>query len=123
VSLPALGLLALALAWAHWRGAVGAVVIGADAIEVRRWGHLVERYDFADVTELGLGQGETEQPYVGIKLRRPPSSRTQPLPAWERECMIGWPAWDAVLPVEAVVSPQELLQKCTARYTAFLGRK
>src|SRR5260370_5385539 len=65
LSLPALGLLALAVTWIHWKAAPGTVVIAAEAIEVRRWGRLVERYHFADVAALGLGQSEAEQQYVG----------------------------------------------------------
>lgn len=120
VGLPVTGLLALALALAHWAGRVGVVVLTARAVEVRRWGLLAERYDFADVVAIALGKGHSGREFVGLKLRQPPSARTQPLPASERKSMIEWPEWDVVLPLETAVSAADLAAKIAARHAEWL---
>jgi hypothetical protein len=99
------------------------VVIGSEAIEVRRWGRVAERYHFRDITALGLGKTANGTRYVGIKLRERPSEFTHQLPRWERECMIGKPTWDAVLPLETALAPHGLLAKCAAEMELFRERQ
>jgi hypothetical protein len=99
----------LTLARAHLSPVFGSAVISADAVEVRRWSRPVERYAFRDVAALGLRETEKGQLFVGSKLGAFLSNQTRQIPAWERKPMIGFPVWDAVLPLEAAMPPQELL--------------